>query len=160
VDDLSDNGKLTESVLPFISPISYPHDPGQSGMRITIASRFEELEKVVDAAESFYASLLSDSDRVFVGVLLVSEAVSNAIEHGNGNDPSKRVTIEFRHDDSRTECWVEDEGDGFDRDAIADPLASENLLEDGGRGIFLIERMADEVVYENGGRRIGIVLTI
>ena len=54
---------------------------------------------------------------------------------------------------------VEDEGEGFEREEIADPLASENLLEDGGRGIFLIERMADEVIYENGGRRVGIILT-
>ncbi len=126
--------------------------------RIEIASRFEELEMVVDAAEAFYKSCFEEDDRVFTGVLLASEAVTNAIEHGNANDESKQVVIEFRHQGSRSECWVEDEGEGFEREAIADPLASENLLEDGGRGIFLIERMADEVIYENGGRRIGIVL--
>jgi serine/threonine-protein kinase RsbW len=126
--------------------------------RIEIASRFEELDMVVDAAEAFYKSCFEEDDRVFTGVLLASEAVTNAIEHGNKSDESKQVIIEFRHQAGRSECWVEDEGDGFDRDEIADPLASENLLEDGGRGIFLIERMADEVIYENGGRRICIVL--
>lgn len=113
---------------------------------------------VVDAAEAFYKSCFEEDDRVFTGVLLASEVVTNAIEHGNANDESKRVVIEFKHQNGRSECWVEDEGEGFDREEIADPLASENLLEDGGRGIFLIERMADEVIYENGGRRIGIIL--
>ena len=48
---------------------------------------------------------------------------------------------------------VEDEGEGFLRSAVGDPLAEDNLLEDGGRGLFLIERMADDVRYERGGRR-------
>lgn len=138
-------------------PMPVAHNSVQ---RIAIASRLEELDMVVDAAEAFYRSCFEEEDRVFTGVLLVSEAVSNAIEHGNDNDPSKQVIIEFRHSISRCECWVEDEGKGFNREAIADPLASENLLEDGGRGIFLIERLADEVIYKNGGSRIGILLKI
>lgn len=113
---------------------------------------------VVDAAEAFYRTCFEDDEKIFTGVLLASEAVTNAIEHGNENDASKRVLIEFQFIPGRAECWVEDEGAGFDRDAVADPLASENLLEDGGRGIFLIERLADEVVYEKGGRRIGIIM--
>jgi serine/threonine-protein kinase RsbW len=133
-------------------------DDNNSVQRIAIASRFEELDMVVEAAEAFYTSCFEEDDRVFTGVLLVSEAVSNAIEHGNINDASKQVVIEFRHGTGRCECWVEDEGKGFNREAIADPLASENLLEDGGRGIFLIERLADEVIYTNGGSRIGIFL--
>lgn len=135
--------------------MSETSDPIQ---RIEISSRFEELELVVDAAEAFYTRCFKEEDRIFTGVLLASEAVTNAIEHGNKNDQSKQVVIEFRIRAGRSECWVEDEGDGFVREDIADPLASENLLEDGGRGIFLIERMADDVIYENGGRRIGIVL--
>ena len=136
--------------------MSTPTSPDQ---RIEIASKFEELEMVVDAAEVFYKQCFEEEDRVFTGVLLASEVVTNAIEHGNQNDESKRVIIEFKLRPGRSECWVEDEGEGFEREEIADPLASENLLEDGGRGIFLIERMADEVIYENGGRRVGIILT-
>lgn len=113
---------------------------------------------VVDLAEAFYASCFDNDDKVFTGVLLASEAVTNAIEHGNNYDESKQVLIEFLLQNGRAECWVEDQGEGFDRQAVADPLASENLLEDGGRGIFLIERLADEVIYEKGGRRIGIIM--
>lgn len=129
-----------------------------TSQRIEIASRFEELEQVVDMAEAFYTAFFDNDDKVFTGVLLASEAATNAIEHGNNYDESKSVFIEFVVKDGKAECWVEDQGSGFDRNAVADPLASENLLEDGGRGIFLIERLADQVVYEKGGRRIGIIM--
>ena len=135
-------------------------DSTSPDQRIEIASKFEELESIVDAAEVFYKSCFEEEDRVFTGVLLASEVVTNAIEHGNENDETKKVVIEFRLRDGRSEGWVEDDGEGFEREEIADPLAIENLLEDGGRGIFLIERMADEVVYENGGRRVGVILNV
>ncbi len=102
--------------IPF--HMSTPTSPGQ---RIEIASKFEELEMVVDAAEAFYKQCFDQEDRIFTGVLLASEVVTNAIEHGNQNDESKRVIIEFRSLPGRSECWVEDEGNGFDREAIADP---------------------------------------
>jgi len=124
---------------------------------MVIPSRFEELEEIVEVAETFYKACFEDDEKVFSGVLLASEAVTNAIEHGNGNDESKQVTVEFRATDEAAELWVEDEGEGFDRDSVSDPLSNEHLLDDGGRGIFLIERLADRVVYENEGRRIGIV---
>ena len=147
-----------------IHPPFLPHIPGMSGspdpsQKFEIPSEFEQLEMVVDAAEAFYRACFEDEEKIFTGVLLASEAVTNAIEHGNAHDASKRVFIEFTRDGGRVECWVEDEGEGFDREAIADPLASENLLEDGGRGIFLIERLADQVRYEKGGRRIGFIMS-
>lgn len=114
----------------------------------------------MDEAEAFYKACLSDEEKVFTGVLLASEAVTNAIEHGNASDPAKKVIIDFRLNGTQAELWVEDEGDGFNRDEIANPLASENLLEDGGRGIFLIERLADGVKYEKEGRRIGIFFNL
>ncbi len=134
-----------------------PTDPSK---KIIISSRFEELDRIVDEAEAFYKACLSDEEKVFTGVLLASEAVTNAIEHGNASDPAKKVIIDFRLNGTQAELWVEDEGDGFNRDDIANPLASENLLEDGGRGIFLIERLADGVKYEKEGRRIGIFFSL
>jgi len=115
---------------------------------------------IVDEAEAFYKTCFTDDERVFTGVLLATEAVTNAIEHGNDSDASKMVRIEMLKSGKRAEFWVEDEGEGFDRNEIADPLSSEHLLDDGGRGIFLIERLADEVIYAKGGTRIGILLNL
>ena len=124
---------------------------------LEIFSTFDELERIVDEAESFFASCFKEDDRVYTGVLLASEAVTNAIEHGNALDETKKVFVQFRCSEKQVELWVEDQGPGFNREAVADPLDEEHLLADGGRGIFLIEKLADGVLYENEGRRIGIL---
>ena len=132
---------------------------GNLSRRFEIPSSFKELEAIVDAAEVFFGSCFEDDEKVYACVLLTSEAVKNAIEHGNAFDESKKVIIEFKKTDSGAELWVEDEGGGFVRSAVADPLSEEHLFDDGGRGLFLIEKMADKVVYEKGGRRVGIILS-
>ena len=124
---------------------------------LTISSRFENLEEVVERAQAFFSGVSSDEDFVYNAVLLTSEAVTNAIEHGNSLDESKSVRIEFISTDESHQLWVEDEGEGFSPGEVKDPLRDENLLADGGRGIFLIEHIADEVRYEKGGRRIGML---
>jgi len=124
---------------------------------IEIFSTFDELERIVDEAESFFGSCFTEDEKVYVGVLLASEAVTNAIEHGNGLDETKKVTVQFKCSETLVELWVEDQGPGFDLSSVADPLDDDHLLADGGRGIFLIEKLADDVKYENEGRKIGIL---
>ena len=87
----------------------------------------------------------------------VRESVVNAIKHGNQNDESKRVVVEFTpvpaHDPDELVIRVEDEGEGFDPEEIADPLAPENILKSSGRGIFLIRSFMDDVELQRGARR-------
>jgi serine/threonine-protein kinase RsbW len=75
--------------------------------------------------------------------------VVNAIKHGNRNDESKRVAVEFTavplDQPEQLIIRVEDEGEGFDPQELADPLAPENILKSSGRGIFLMRSFMDEV---------------
>lgn len=129
-------------------------------LRFVIPSRLEELEDLIEATEAFVGRHESNDDRAYTVVLLASEAVTNAIEHGNALDASKSVTIDYWARDGHIEIWVQDEGDGFDRASIPDPLSREHLLDEGGRGIYLIEELADEVRYEESGRRIGMLFAL
>ncbi len=129
----------------------------QSCIRMVLKSAFSELEKAVDQAQSFFSSQIEDEEFLYKILLLVSEAVTNAMEHGNGLDAKKDVKIELLCNAETFEVWVEDEGQGFDPKKLADPLSDEHLMDDGGRGIFLIEQLSDEVRYDLGGRRIGIL---
>lgn len=122
-------------------------------LEMTIQSSFDDLERVVDQAEAFFSTHSEDEDLVYKAVLLASEAVTNAIEHGNESIVERKVEIVFEELAGAFIIEVEDEGEGFQRSEVEDPLDADNLLEDGGRGLFLIERMADEVRYEHGGRR-------
>ena len=83
--------------------------------------------------------------------LAVIEAGTNAIKHGNKEDLSKTTTFEFLIDDEKLTIVITDEGPGFQREDVANPLEPENLLKSSGRGIFLMEACMDEVEYEAGG---------
>jgi serine/threonine-protein kinase RsbW len=81
----------------------------------------------------------------------VRESVINAIKHGNRNDASKHVHVDFETSANgvpQITIRVRDEGDGFDPNGIADPLAPENLLKASGRGIFLIRNFMDHVLVQ------------
>lgn len=132
--------------------------PTPNRLDLTIHSNFDDLERVVDETESFFSALSEDGDFVYTAVLLASEAATNSIEHGNKLDPTRMVRIAYEVRGASVEMHFEDEGSGFNRAEIPDPLSDENILDDGGRGIFLIERLADAVRYENGGRRVVIIL--
>ncbi len=87
-------------------------------------------------------------------LVAITEAVSNAIIHGNRQDSSKRVYLLLER--SAGTPWlrvqVEDEGEGFDPNAIPDPTSEERLLAESGRGVFLMRAFADEVNFLKGGR--------
>ena len=89
--------------------------------------------------------------------LAAIEAGTNAIKHGNKEDPHKRAIILFYLDDDKLTIVIEDEGDGFTRKEVADPLDPENLLKSSGRGIFLMEAYMDSVTYEGDGTIIKMV---
>jgi serine/threonine-protein kinase RsbW len=90
-----------------------------------------------------------DEDAVHWVSVAVRESVINAIKHGNRQDDSKSVTIEFAFVPAATPTElivrVIDEGEGFEPDLIADPLAPENLLKSSGRGIFFMRSFMDDV---------------
>ena len=89
--------------------------------------------------------------------LAAIEAGTNAIKHGNKEDPNKKALLLFCLDDDKLTIIIEDEGDGFTRREVADPLDPENLLKSSGRGIFLMEAYMDSVIYEAEGTIIKMV---
>ncbi|MGK7369852.1 MAG: ATP-binding protein, partial [Candidatus Halalkalibacterium sp. M3_1C_030] len=81
----------------------------------------------------------------------LSEAVTNAIVHGNKENPEKQVKVRSELSDGELAITVKDEGAGFDPSKIPNPLKDENLLNIGGRGVYLIKEYADDLqFYENG----------
>ena len=106
---------------------------------------------------------LDDDATHWVGVA-VRESVINAIKHGNGEDRSKRVTVELRleprAEPSRLVVRVRDQGPGFDPDSVADPLAPENLLRSHGRGIFFMRSFMDDITLQRipeGGMEVRMI---
>lgn len=105
----------------------------------------------IAAVESFVMSIPEarqlTRERFHDLLLALTEAVNNAIIHGNQCDSSKMVEVDVRAQDSEMVFLVRDYGHGFDANALPDPRQPENLLREGGRGVFLIRNLADVVEF-------------
>ncbi len=84
-------------------------------------------------------------------LIAITEAVNNAITHGNKLDPDKKVRINLENSDGDFSFTILDEGDGFDFTNIPDPTLPENIENIRGRGIFLMNHLADEVIHNEKG---------
>jgi serine/threonine-protein kinase RsbW len=86
------------------------------------------------------------------------EALANAVLYGNRADPHKRIRLEIAFLQYTIEARVTDEGPGFDPGTIPDPTTPENIERPGGRGVFLMRKLMDEVRYNEAGNSVTLVL--
>ena len=86
--------------------------------------------------------------------MVMDEALSNAIMHGNKCDEELKVHVRIYISNSRIVIQVEDQGEGFIPESIEDPRDRENIYKGSGRGVFLIKELMDSVVFRKGGRLI------
>lgn len=117
--------------------------------------QFESNLRSVAAVEEYIECLRQNyciDDTVYGNIVLaVVEAVTNAIEHGNSFDSSKKVLFEVRKGTKHLSFLIKDQGCGFDPANVPDPTLPENIEEPRGRGVFLIRNLADTVTYEDNG---------
>ena len=107
------------------------------------------IESLIDNAKEEY----NLDDDIYGNIMIaVTEAVNNAIVHGNRSDKSKNVALTLQILDHLIKFTIEDEGKGFDFTSLPDPTAPENIAKPGGRGIFLMKHLCDDVSFKNEGK--------
>ncbi len=121
---------------------------------IKLASTIENLSIVENLVEDISTKNIIDEDMLGNVMVCVTEAVTNAIEHGNKNEITKNVYIDYKTIDNKLIFKVKDEGKGFDFENIPDPTLPENIEKEDGRGVFLIRNLADEVEFDKNGTEI------
>jgi serine/threonine-protein kinase RsbW len=119
---------------------------------LELISEFSEAEKIPDFVEEISVLENLNNDMKDKVMLALSEAVTNAIVHGNEEDLNKKVNVHLKVNLTSVIISVRDEGKGFNPEDSPDPMKEENLLATGGRGIFLMKEFADEVAYSDSGR--------
>ncbi len=125
-------------LLPAMQKIKFPSQ----------AKNIHLVEKLVDDVceeigikEDKYGNIL----------IALTEAVNNAIHHGNELDPNKETSIQCGQQDEKLTFIIKDEGLGFDYDNLPDPTDPENLEKPDGRGIYLMKHLSDELTFEENG---------
>src|SRR5215467_12689905 len=115
------------------------------GLRNILPSDINVISPFIDQLMPFISRFRGNRNNLEIELAL-REALVNAIIHGNQNDPRKRVYVNCRcTSDGDVSITVEDEGNGFEHDAIPDPTSPDNRLRTNGRGIYLIRTLMDEV---------------
>lgn len=122
-------------------------------MEVTIPARVSAISPLVDAVMTALRHQPTSKELEIETAL--REALANAIKHGCSGDPTKFVqcSVVFENDRSVL-IVVRDPGPGFDATALPDPTEGDRIYKSHGRGIFLINRMMDEVHFERGGAEI------
>ena len=119
-----------------------------ANQKIRISSRTENIilvEKMIDGV----CELFSINQDYYGNILVaLTEAVNNAIYHGNKSNENKNIDITFKSSPTQVSFIVKDEGAGFDFDNLPDPTNPENVENLNGRGVFLMRHLADKVSYK------------
>lgn len=90
----------------------------------------------------------------------LTEALSNAMLYGNAQDPEKRVLVEVLVGEASITARVTDQGSGFDPASVPDPRTPQNICKDGGRGLFLMRELLDDVQFNEQGNSVTLVLRL
>jgi serine/threonine-protein kinase RsbW len=115
------------------------------------------VEKLIDAICSNYKVNEDHYGNILVAV---TEAVNNAIYHGNKSRPNKKIHVTFASSAKAISFTVRDEGEGFDFKNLPDPTDPKNLEKPTGRGVFLMHRLADDVKFSEKGRCVSLSFAI
>jgi serine/threonine-protein kinase RsbW len=121
-------------------------------INIQIPSILENIRMIESFIDNAREKFRLDDDIYGNIMIAVTEAVNNAIKHGNEGDKSKNVSLSLSLKDSLIQFVIKDEGSGFDYENLPDPTSPENLEKIGGRGIFLMKHLSDEVQFKEKGK--------
>lgn len=128
--------------------------------QLTIDSKVENIcyvEKIIDEI----SDEIKISSDIYGKILIATiEAVNNSIVHGNKLDHSKKVMIEIYYEKPNLHISISDQGCGFDFSNVPDPTTPENIENISGRGVFLMKKLADNLIFNDAGTQVELIFKI
>ena len=124
---------------------------------LIIPNTLEAIDAVREAVAREVVRYGYDHDAVFAINLVLCEALTNAYEHGNKEDPTKHISVRYLVDRKRAVIEITDEGEGFEPESVPDPTDPERMGLAQGRGIMLMTAYADDVVFSHRGTRVRVI---
>lgn len=127
---------------------------------LRFSSKTENISQAEKLVEDICSEYKINEDLYGNMLVALTEAVNNAIYHGNKSDPEKQVNLTFAPEEKELKFIVKDEGPGFDFNNLPDPTDPENLEKENGRGIFLMKHLADKIDFDDQGRTVKLTFKI
>ena len=127
---------------------------------IELSSELSSLSQIENFIDEVCEQYKFGEDHYGNILIALTEAVNNAITHGNQLNPDKKVNLNMETTTRDVEFTIKDEGNGFDYNSVPDPTLPENLEKLSGRGIFLMKSLADDVIFEEKGKIIKLKFSL
>jgi serine/threonine-protein kinase RsbW len=129
--------------------------PAATHFEVMLAADVSTISPVVSWVMHLVSEMEYGAGKEFQIELALREALANAVLHGCNADPSKRIECSVTCEEDRgILIVVSDPGNGFDPAKVPCPTNEQNIFSDHGRGIYLINTLMDEVLYERNGAEI------
>lgn len=134
----------------------------QTVFRISLPSSSKSISRVEGFLKKIGRTVRLDEIQFHKLMVSLTEAVNNAIVHGNRSDPAKKVSVVCEVLPGWLLLMVADEGGGFNPEKVGNPLSKKNLMKESGRGIFLMRTLMDKVEFNpgNGGTEVRLWLDL
>ncbi len=120
--------------------------PTQRGVRNRI------IEDIIDRIKQNSVNLGLTRDELY---LVIDEAITNAMEHGNAWNSEKKVRVQVRRNEMHLEVLIEDEGTGFNSGTQDKSINAIKNLKPRGRGIYIIKQFC-KPFWNDKGNMIGL----
>lgn len=133
---------------------------GQRKYCLEINSDFNKIVDVEKFINSLALELHLEEDKTNILLLTITEAVSNAIKHGNKYDKNKIIIIDVQHCGEYLIVKIIDSGEGFDINTIPDPTHPDNILKESGRGIYIMKFYVEELTFKKTEKGLETILKI
>jgi serine/threonine-protein kinase RsbW len=130
----------------------------QKTFRITMGSDSKNIHRVEEFLLKMNSVLNIDDEKFGSLLVVVTEAVNNAIIHGNKRNPSKKVVVTCTRRGNVLVIKVKDEGKGFNPSIIPNPIHEDNLLRETGRGVFLMHQLMEKVSFNANGNEVTMTM--
>jgi serine/threonine-protein kinase RsbW len=127
---------------------------------IQISSKTENLTVIETLVDEVCEEFKINEDYYGNILIALTEAVTNAIQHGNKYDPEKSINLQFVPNQKELVFTIKDQGTGFDFNNLPDPTEPDNIQKPHGRGIYLMKHLADKVEFSDKGRAVELNFVI
>ena len=128
--------------------------------KLSFASKVENINLVEKLVDDICNRYQVNEDNYGNILIASTEAVNNAIHHGNKSNPMSEVKVSYEVKDKELTFIIEDEGPGFDYESLPDPTDPKNIEKPHGRGVFLMKNLSDEISFSEEGNVVKMVFNI
>ncbi|HHB78815.1 MAG TPA: ATP-binding protein [Saprospiraceae bacterium] len=127
---------------------------------LSLPSNPEHIHKLEPFLEDVTSPYCLDQGSYGKILISLTEAVNNAIRHGNKFHAGKDVSIKCHQNGKTIKFWVSDEGKGFDPVSIPSPTGVARINIEGGRGVFLMRELSDHLKFKNNGSTVELCFNV